>query len=46
MGLSIIRKIVKEHRASISVESVCGEGATFSIGFPVKKEAPATAPAR
>jgi len=46
MGLSIIRKIVKEHRASISVESVFGEGATFSIGFPVKKETPASAPAR
>lgn len=35
LGLSITRRIINEHRASISVESAPGQGAAFSIVFPI-----------
>lgn len=35
LGLSIVKKMVSKHNADISVESVVGEGSTFSISFPV-----------
>ena len=35
LGLSITRRIVNEHRASISVESQPDQGAAFSIVFPI-----------
>lgn len=38
LGLSISRRIIEEHEGIISVESVPGEGAKFSIELPVHKE--------
>jgi len=35
MGLSVVHGIVKSHEGTISVESQYGQGATFSIFFPV-----------
>jgi PAS domain S-box-containing protein len=35
LGLTIVFKIVKEHRAEISVDSRKGKGTTFTISFPV-----------
>ncbi|MEA4853097.1 MAG: HAMP domain-containing sensor histidine kinase [Christensenella sp.] len=37
LGLSIVKWIVKEHRGSIHVESVPGEGSCFRIFFPQNK---------
>ena len=37
IGLSICRKIVDRHKGEISVESVPGEGTTFTITLPVSK---------
>lgn len=34
LGLAVTRKIVEEHEGSISVKSVVGEGATFTIRLP------------
>lgn len=34
LGLSISNKIVKEHGGTISVESVVGEGSTFTVRLP------------
>jgi len=39
LGLSIAKKMVSKHNADISVESVVGEGSTFSISFPSLKAA-------
>ncbi|KPA17029.1 multi-sensor hybrid histidine kinase [Candidatus Magnetomorum sp. HK-1] len=38
MGLAVVHGIVKEHKGSISVESIIGKGTTFTILFPVYKE--------
>jgi signal transduction histidine kinase len=35
LGLAISFGIVKEHNGNISVESVLGEGTTFTVSFPV-----------
>ncbi|MEW5815725.1 MAG: ATP-binding protein [Spirochaetota bacterium] len=35
LGLTVVYKIVKEHRGDISVNSKVGEGSTFSISFPI-----------
>lgn len=35
LGLSITKKIIEEHGGSISVKSQMGEGATFTISFPI-----------
>ena len=35
LGLSITRRIIQEHRGSISVESKLGKGTTFSVQFPL-----------
>ncbi|HEY1054905.1 MAG TPA: ATP-binding protein, partial [Emticicia sp.] len=36
IGLSIVKKIVEQHKGFISAESVDGEGATFHIWLPVE----------
>jgi signal transduction histidine kinase len=35
LGLSIVRWIVEAHKGSVSVESVVGEGSTFTVHLPV-----------
>jgi signal transduction histidine kinase len=35
LGLTNVFKIIKEHRADISVDSQPGKGASFIISFPV-----------
>jgi signal transduction histidine kinase len=37
LGLSICRKIISEHKGEIKVESVVGEGTTFSIFLPIRR---------
>lgn len=36
LGLSVVRRIADEHRASIDVQSAPGKGTTFIINFPSK----------
>ena len=43
LGLAIVKHIVNRHRGGLAVESVQGEGATFTAYFPMAKpEEPAT----
>ena len=35
LGLAIVEKIIKDHNGSISVDSVLGEGATFTLKLPL-----------
>ena len=43
LGLAIVKHIVNRHRGGLAVESVQGEGATFTAYFPMTKpEEPAT----
>ena len=37
IGLSICKKIVNQHKGAISVKSILGEGATFTISLPAKQ---------
>jgi PAS domain S-box-containing protein len=43
MGLAICRRIVERHGGDISAESVPGEGTTFTVLLPVKREDEPTA---
>ncbi len=38
LGLSVVHGIVKDHKGYIDVESAVGQGATFSLYFPVCRE--------
>ena len=37
LGLTVVYKIMKEHRGDITVQSKKGEGTTFTLYFPVPK---------
>ncbi len=37
LGLTVVYKIMKEHRGDITVESKLGEGTVFTLSFPVPK---------
>jgi signal transduction histidine kinase len=39
LGLSITYGILKDHHGSISVASQPGEGARFTMQFPIEREA-------
>ena len=39
LGLNIVRSIVQAHNGTIDVESVIGEGATFTVSIPVYEQA-------
>lgn len=40
LGLAIVKHVVRAHRARVSVDSVAGEGSTFSIILPPAAAAP------
>ncbi|MEO0557590.1 MAG: ATP-binding protein [Bacteroidota bacterium] len=40
IGLALVREIAEGHGGTISVESVPGEGATFTLSLPTQAEAP------
>ena len=35
LGLPVVKDFVEEHKGKIHVESVVGEGTTFTVGFPI-----------
>jgi PAS domain S-box-containing protein len=39
MGLYIVAEIVKRHGGTISVDSTVGKGSTFTVTFPLKRDA-------
>ena len=43
IGLSIVKNIVDQHHGTISVDSVVGQGSTFTVVLPVEQVADATA---
>ncbi len=38
LGLTLVYKIVKEHQGDVSVSSRVGEGASFTLSFPIPQE--------
>jgi len=46
LGLTVCKRLVKLHGGTIDVESTLGEGTTFSLTFPLAKEAERVSPAR
>ena len=46
LGLAIVKHIVNRHRGGVSVESVEGRGATFSVWFPLAAAAQMSWPER
>ena len=42
LGLSIVHSIINQHRGSIQVESVLGEGTTFTIQLPAENKSTTT----
>lgn len=45
LGLAVVWGTVKDHQAYLDVQSEPSKGATFTLYFPVTREAPAAAPA-
>ena len=43
LGLAIVKHIVNRHRGGLAVESVLGEGATFTAYFPLARVEPPSA---
>jgi CheY-like chemotaxis protein len=43
LGLAVVGRIIREHGAAVSVVSEPGQGATFSVFFPVCEESAASA---
>ncbi len=37
LGLTVVYKIMKEHKGDITVQSKLGEGTTFTLYFPVPR---------
>jgi PAS domain S-box-containing protein len=46
LGLAITRKIIEDHRGSLSVQSTPGEGTTFTVQLPVQAESENWPPAQ
>jgi len=40
LGLAIAKHVVSRHRGAFAVESAEGEGATFTVAFPLADQAP------
>lgn len=38
LGLAIVKQIIEQHGGTISVKSALGEGTTFTVTLPIKKE--------
>ena len=38
LGLNLVKRIMKAHGGSVSVQSKLGEGSTFSLKFPRKEK--------
>ena len=44
LGLSIVRNILLRHKSRLIVDSVVGQGSTFTARFPIATEIPLAAP--
>ena len=40
LGLAIVKKTIQDHGGTIAVESITGEGATFTIHLPQREPHP------
>ena len=38
LGLAIVKKIIEAHKGTVKVDSVVGEGSTFSFTLPLKSK--------
>ena len=38
LGLAIVKHIVNRHRGKLKIESVEGQGSTFSVSLPISEE--------
>ncbi|MDR0234590.1 MAG: PAS domain-containing sensor histidine kinase, partial [Zoogloeaceae bacterium] len=37
LGLSIVKHVLKRHEATLSIESVPGQGSSFTVNFPAHR---------